>query len=67
MHVEITVSMCKGVRLNNTFIAYFEKAWIGKRKRIGNKQTKPLYELAVWNCYQTIIDRESRTNNGVED
>ncbi|XP_014298070.1 uncharacterized protein LOC106693699 [Microplitis demolitor] len=48
------------------FVSYVERTWIGELSRLGNKRTKPLFDLLLWNCYQAVLDDIMRSNNCVE-
>ncbi|XP_024875569.1 uncharacterized protein LOC112456975 [Temnothorax curvispinosus] len=50
----------------NELIRYFERTWVGERRRTGNKRKKPMFDLGMWNCHQAVIDGFMRSNNGVE-
>jgi len=45
-------------------IEYFEDTWIGRP----NHRTRraPLFLIKTWNCYSTLENDISRTNNSVE-
>lgn len=45
-------------------IEYFAKTWIGLPNRRG--LGAPLFDLGMWNCYDSVINNLPRTNNGVE-
>lgn len=48
----------------STLIDYFEDIWIGRSTR--NRRRLPTFEISMWNCYETVLKKKSRTNNLVE-
>lgn len=46
-------------------IEYFEDVWIG-RPRSRTTRKPPLYQHALWNCYDVTLEGLPRTNNAVE-
>lgn len=45
-------------------LEYFEPTWIRKK---GKRRTKPpTYPIELWNCYQSVLNNDPRTNNDVE-
>jgi hypothetical protein len=48
-------------------LTYFEKYYIGKPKKNNpGVRAVPCYPMAMWNCYQRVMDGEERTNNSIE-
>ncbi|CAF2044232.1 unnamed protein product [Rotaria magnacalcarata] len=45
---------------------YFEKTWIGERKRRGIGRKDPQFAHQLWNVYDRIIAGVPRSNNAVE-
>lgn len=45
-------------------LIYFTNTWIGQPNRRG--QREPLFPIAMWNCYNAVINNLPRTNNGTE-
>ncbi|XP_044005459.1 uncharacterized protein LOC122850365 [Aphidius gifuensis] len=48
----------------NTFLSYFKNTWLGVVNARGKR--KALFELKLWNCYERVVNNDSRTNNSVE-
>lgn len=47
---------------------YFEQTWIGKKTRGKSRTTrsKPQFAIALWNCYNSVLNDLARTNNIAE-
>ncbi|XP_014297673.1 uncharacterized protein LOC106693620 [Microplitis demolitor] len=45
---------------------YFESTWIGILKRNKVDRNEPLFEIKLWNCYSSVLNDETRSNNGIE-
>ncbi|CAF3834472.1 unnamed protein product [Rotaria sordida] len=45
---------------------YFEKTWVGEKKRRGVGRKKPLFDHKLWNIYDRVIANLPRSNNAVE-
>jgi hypothetical protein len=46
-------------------INYFEDNWIGRPARRGGRSA-PLFALALWNCFDAVLQDLPKTNNSVE-
>ncbi|CAF1689814.1 unnamed protein product, partial [Adineta ricciae] len=51
---------------SDEFIQYFEKTWIGERKRRGTGRTKPQFSIQLWNVHDRVISNLPRSNNSIE-
>ncbi|CAF2928941.1 unnamed protein product, partial [Rotaria sp. Silwood2] len=45
---------------------YFEKTWIGEKRRRGTNRKKPQFHHKLWNVYDPVIATVPRSNNSVE-
>ncbi|CAF4480594.1 unnamed protein product, partial [Rotaria sp. Silwood2] len=45
---------------------YFERTWIGERKRRGAGRKKPKFDHTLWNIYDRVVAGVPRSNNSVE-
>ncbi|XP_057335421.1 uncharacterized protein LOC130674168 [Microplitis mediator] len=45
---------------------YFESTWIGVLKRNKVDRNDPLFRIELWNCYNSVLNDETRSNNGIE-
>jgi len=56
-------------RTNNAILEplmdYFLDTWIGGFNRIGRRKP-PLFPIAIWNCYDSVIRELPKTNNFCE-
>ncbi|CAF1687786.1 unnamed protein product, partial [Adineta ricciae] len=48
------------------FLDYFEKTWIGERKRRGTGRKSPQFPIELWNVYDRVSENLPRTNNSIE-
>jgi len=46
-------------------INYFEDTWIGRPNR-NNRRRSPQFDFCMWNCYDSVLKHQPRTNNAVE-
>ena len=46
-------------------LTYFETTWIGGYDR-PQKRRAPVFEIALWNCYDSILNDLEKTNNASE-
>ena len=54
----------KTVPLSSPLASYFERTYIGERKRTGRKT--PVIPISIWNSYELLADELPRTTNAVE-
>ena len=47
------------------FLNYFESTWIGSFDR-RQRRRPPLFEISLWNCYQSVLEGLGKTNNACE-
>ncbi|CAF2977509.1 unnamed protein product [Rotaria sp. Silwood2] len=45
---------------------YFEKTWIGEKRRRGTGRKKPQFDHKLWNVYDRVIATVTQSNNSVE-
>ncbi|CAF3241198.1 unnamed protein product [Rotaria sp. Silwood2] len=50
----------------DTLVEYYEKTWIGEKKKRGAGRKKPKFNNELWNVYERIINDLPRSNNSVE-
>ncbi|CAF4857054.1 unnamed protein product [Rotaria socialis] len=50
----------------DNIVEYFEKTWIGQRKKRGTGRKKPIFNYELWNVYERVINNLPRSNNSVE-
>ncbi|CAF1677455.1 unnamed protein product [Rotaria magnacalcarata] len=50
----------------DNIVEYFEKTWIGQRKKRGTGRKKPIFNYELWNVYERVINNLPRSNNPVE-
>ncbi|KAL4127532.1 hypothetical protein QTP88_011707 [Uroleucon formosanum] len=50
--------------LLSPIIDYFEDTWIGRRNR-NNRRRSPQFDFCMWNCYDSVLKHQPRTNNAV--
>ncbi|CAF1433378.1 unnamed protein product [Rotaria sp. Silwood1] len=50
----------------DTLLEYFEKTWIGEKKKRGAGRKKPKFNYELWNVYERVINNLPRSNNSVE-
>ncbi|CAF1192190.1 unnamed protein product [Adineta ricciae] len=48
------------------FLNYFEKTWIGERKRRGAGRKNPQFPIELWNIHDRITSNLPRSNNSIE-
>ncbi|CAF1394457.1 unnamed protein product [Rotaria sp. Silwood1] len=46
---------------------YFEKTWIGEKRRRGAGRKNPQFDHKLWNVYDRVVATIPRSNNSVED
>lgn len=46
-------------------VDYFEDTWIGRPNNIIARR-QPVFSHQLWNCYQTVLQNRSKTNNNLE-
>ncbi|CAI6357190.1 unnamed protein product [Macrosiphum euphorbiae] len=51
--------------LLSPIINYFEDTWIGRPNR-NNRRRSPQFDFCMWNCYDSVLKHQPRTNNAVE-
>jgi len=51
--------------LLSPIINYFEDTWIGRPNR-NNRRHSPQFNFCIWNCYDSVLNHQPRTNNAVE-
>ncbi|KAL4112905.1 hypothetical protein QTP88_016624 [Uroleucon formosanum] len=51
--------------LLSPIINSFEDTWIGRRNR-NNRKRSPQFDFCMWNCYDSVLKHQPRTNNAVE-
>lgn len=44
------------------YLEYFSTTWIGSFNRRGERK-KPLFEIKLWNCYDSLLQSLPKTNN----
>ena len=47
------------------FLNYFESTWISSYDRRRNRRD-PIFDVTLWNCYQSVLDGLGKTNNACE-
>jgi len=47
------------------FLNYFESTWIGSVDR-RNRRRPPIFDVALWNCHQSVLEGLGKTNNACE-
>ncbi|CAF4933851.1 unnamed protein product, partial [Rotaria sp. Silwood1] len=50
----------------DTLVEYYEKTWIGEKKKRGAGRKKPKFNNELWNVYERVINDLPRSNNSVE-
>ncbi|XP_057335420.1 uncharacterized protein LOC130674167 [Microplitis mediator] len=45
---------------------YSERTWIGVQSRSKRRRTKGLFDIALWSCYEAVLNDAIRSNNAVE-
>ncbi|XP_053592956.1 uncharacterized protein LOC128667325 [Microplitis demolitor] len=45
---------------------YYESTWIGVLKRNKVDRSAPMFSIELWNCYDSVINEEMKSNNGIE-
>lgn len=60
-----SVYFIENEELLNEYLNYFERTWIGVRKR-NITRSEPLFAIEMWNCYDYVMNDRPRTNNVVE-
>ena len=48
------------------FLDYFERNWVGSWNRWNQSRGDPLFPIAVWNCYQSVLEEWHLTTNALE-
>ena len=47
------------------YLKYFATTWIGSYDRRGARK-RPLYDIGLWNCYESVLEDLPKTNNACE-
>ncbi|CAF3065059.1 unnamed protein product, partial [Rotaria sp. Silwood2] len=49
----------------DTLVEYYEKTWIGEKKKQGAGRKKPKFNNELWHVYERVINDLPRSNNSV--
>ncbi|CAF1314240.1 unnamed protein product [Rotaria sordida] len=50
----------------DTLVEYYEKTWIGEKKKRGAGRKKPKFNNELWNLYERVINHLPRSNNSTD-